>query len=99
MATQRLPRIAFLPGVGVGPEVVAQARRVLYALRGPGFYAEQGIDLRLGTRPASGPPETPPTGCCPCPTGASSACGSNPFRPPTTARVRPPRWSWAGRRR
>lgn len=40
MATQRLPRIAFLPGEGVGPEVVAQARRVLYALRGPGFDFE-----------------------------------------------------------
>ncbi|KRB40904.1 3-isopropylmalate dehydrogenase [Acidovorax sp. Root70] len=30
-------RIAFLPGEGIGPEVLAQARRVLEALRGPDF--------------------------------------------------------------
>jgi 3-isopropylmalate dehydrogenase len=33
-------RIAFLPGEGIGPEVLAQARRVLEALRGPDFDFE-----------------------------------------------------------
>lgn len=32
-----MPRIAFLPGEGIGPEVLAQARAVLEDLRGPGF--------------------------------------------------------------
>ena len=52
MATQRLPRIAFLPGEGVGPEVVAQARRVLYALRGPGFDFEALDAPPIRTRPS-----------------------------------------------
>nr|WP_184857862.1 3-isopropylmalate dehydrogenase [Acidovorax soli] len=32
-----MPCIAFLPGEGIGPEVLAQARAVLEDLRGPGF--------------------------------------------------------------
>lgn len=40
-------RIAFLPGEGIGPEVLAQARRVLEALRGPDFDFD-AVDAPVG---------------------------------------------------